>query len=174
MRLFVAVRPPAEIVEAVAAALPTSAPGVEPIDPGRWILKLRPLGHVATRLVDPLVAALEESLDGAPARAVTLGSTERRWAGRALCVPVAGVDDLAEAVFEATERLVPVTHPQPYYAHLMVAAGRIPRGADGTAVVGGWTVSDVRLVADRSSPRGVRLEDLAVLELDPAAEVRDG
>lgn len=166
MRLFVALRPPADVVEAVSRALPDPVGGVDPIDPRRWLVKLRPLGHVASSLVEPLTEALRAALDGAPSRPVTVSATERRWAGRALCVPVAGVDDLAEAVFDATEALVPVTHPQPFHAHLMVAAGRVPRGVDGTPVEGGWTVSDVRLVADRSSPRGVRLEDLAVIDLE--------
>lgn len=166
MRLFVAVRPPDDVVAAVASALPPPREGVEPIDPRRWLLKLRPLGHVAQDLVGPVSAALADALDGAPARPVRLGPTQRRYGGRALCVPVEGVDDLAEAVFEATGPLVPVTHPQPFLAHLMVAGGRVPRGADGTPVTGGWTVSDVRLVADRSSPHGVRFEDLAVVDLD--------
>lgn len=165
MRLFVAIRPPEDVVATVAAILPSPVEGVEPIDPGRWLVKLRPLGHVAPPLHQPLAEAVTDALDGAPVRSVRLAPTERRWGGRALCVPVEGVDDLAAAVFEATEPLVPVTHPQPFLAHLMVAGGRIPRGFDGTPIEGGWTVSEVRLVADRSSPHGGRWEDLAVIDL---------
>jgi hypothetical protein len=53
-------------------------------------------------------------LDGAPAAACRLGPATRRLGGQWLGVPVAGLDDLSAVVFEATEELVPVTHPQPY------------------------------------------------------------
>ena len=41
--------------------------------------------------------------------------------------PSPGLEDLAAVVFEATERLVPVTHPQPFQADVVLARGRVPR-----------------------------------------------
>ena len=46
--------------------------------PERWIVKLRPLGHVAEHLVAPLGDTLEAALDGAPAPTCTLGPTTVR------------------------------------------------------------------------------------------------
>ena len=82
-------------------------------------------------------------------------------AGRRRCL-----DDLAAVVFEATEELVPVTHPQPFQADLVLARGRVPRELASRPVAGSWTARSVSLVADRSSPRGVRLEDLASFPLE--------
>jgi 2'-5' RNA ligase len=80
-------------------------------------------------------------------------------------VPVAGLDGLAAVVFEATERLVPVTHPQPFQAELALARGRVPKQLDGLPVSASWTARSVALVADRSSPRAPRYEDLGTFPL---------
>jgi hypothetical protein len=79
--------------------------------------------------------------------------------------PLAGVC-LAAVVFEATERLVPVTHPQPFQADVILARGRVPKELAGRPVTGSWTARSVSLVADRSSPREVRLKDLATFPLE--------
>ncbi|MGH3776914.1 MAG: hypothetical protein ACRDRR_14505 [Pseudonocardiaceae bacterium] len=47
--------------------------------------------------------------------------------GQWLGAPVEGLDDLAAVVFEVTEQLVPVTHPQPFQADVVPARGRYPR-----------------------------------------------
>ena len=105
----------------------------------------------------PEVVALLSALEG-PAT--------RRLGGRWLGAPVHGLDDLAAVVFEATEELVPVTHPQPFQADVVLARGRVPRELAGRPVSGSWTARSVSLVADRSSPRGVRFEDLASFPLE--------
>ena len=68
-------------------------------------------------------------------------------------------------MFEATEELVPVTHPQPFQADLVLARGRVPRELAGRPVTGSWTARSVSLVADRSAPGAVRLEELATYPL---------
>jgi hypothetical protein len=47
--------------------------------------------------------------------------------GPPLGAPVSGLDGLAAVVFEATQELVPVTHPQPFQADVVLARGRVPR-----------------------------------------------
>mgnify|MGYP003287580346 CR=1 FL=1 len=165
-RLFVAVRPGPEVVALLSALDRPALPGVRWSTPEQWLVKLRPLGHVRDRVVAPLCDALAAELDGAPAVACRLGPATRRLGGQWLGVPVQGLDDLAAVVFEATEELVPVTHPQPYQADLVLARGRVPRELAGRPVVGSWTARSVSLVADRSSPRGARLEDLAGFPLE--------
>jgi 2'-5' RNA ligase len=133
--------------------------------PEQWMVKVRPLGHVDDGLVPPLIDALESELDGAPAVTCTIGPATRRLGGQWLGAPVTGLDDLAAAVFEATEDLVPVTHPQPFQADIVLARGRVPADLAGTPISAEWTADVVSLVADRSSPHAVRFEDLAHIPL---------
>jgi 2'-5' RNA ligase len=165
-RLFVAVRPPPEVLALLAAIDRPPLPGVRWSTPEQWLVKLRPLGDVDGRVVGPLRDALEAELDGAPAATCRLGPATRRLGGQWLGAPVHGLDDLAGVVFEATERLVPVTHPQPFQADVVLARGRVPRELAGRPVTGSWTARSVSLVADRSSPRAVRFEELGVFPLE--------
>ena len=165
MRLSFAVRPP-ERVLAILAELPR--PHREHVlwsEPEQWIVKLRPLGHVPPRLSEPLIEAVRTELEGAPAVRASLGPATRILGGQWLGAPVAGLDDLAADVFTATEQLVPVTHPQPFRADVVLARGRVPRNLAGVELTGEWTVTEVLLVADRSSPGRPRLDDLAAIGL---------
>ena len=167
-RLFVAVRPPPEVVALLAALERPAVPGVRWSVPEQWLVKLRPLGQVDGRVVPALRDALEAELDGAPPVACRLGPATRRLGGQWLGAPVHGLDDLAAVVFEATQELVPVTHPQPFQADVVLARGRVPGELAGRPVAGSWTARSVSLVADRSAPGGVRLDDLARFPLgDP-------
>jgi 2'-5' RNA ligase len=166
-RLAVAVRPPARVLAALDRLPRPPVPRVTWARPEQLVVKLRPLGHVAADLVDPLVEALGAALDGAPAARCRLGPVTHRTDGQWLAAPVAGLDELAAAVFEATEPVVPVTHPRPFAGELVLARGRVPAELAGGPVDGGWTAEAVVLVADRSSPRGPRLDDLAAFALAP-------
>ncbi|TQM09683.1 2'-5' RNA ligase family protein [Pseudonocardia kunmingensis] len=165
MRLSVALHLPADAV-AVLAALPREpVAGVSWAVPEQWLVKLRPLGHVPGDVVEPLVATLSDELDGVPPVRCVLGPATRRLGGRWLGAPVSGLDDLAAVVFDATVGLVPVTHPQPFRADVVLARGRVPAALAVEPVEASWTAREVVLVADRSSPRGPRLEDIAAFPL---------
>jgi 2'-5' RNA ligase len=164
-RLFVALWPPAEAT-AVLAALPrVDVPGVRWAVPEQWMVKVRPLGHVRDEIGPPLIDALEAELDGAPPVVCTVGPATRRLGGQWLGVPVHGLDDLAATVFEATADLVPVTHPQPFQADIVLARGRVLASLAGTPVSATWTANVLSLVADRSNPNAVRYQDLAHIRL---------
>ena len=165
-RLFVAVRPPSEVIARLATIDRPALPGVRWSAPEQWLVKLRPLGHVTGSVVAPLRDALGAELDGAPAVACRLGPATRRLGGQWLGVPVQGLDELAATVFEATQELVPVTHPQPFQADVVLARGRVPPELAGRPVAGSWTARSVSLLADRSSPRAVRFEELATFPLE--------
>ena len=165
MRLSVAVRPPADVVDVLRRLPRAPMPGVTWAVPEQWIVKLRPLGHVPGHLVDPVVAALGDELDGVPPVRCVLGPATRRLGGQWLGAPVSGLDDLAALVFDATVGLVPVTHPQPFQADVVLARGRVPAALAGEPVAAEWTAREVALVADRSSPRRPLLEDVATFEL---------
>jgi 2'-5' RNA ligase len=164
-RLFVAVWPPPRVVALLSALDRPAVPGVRWSTPEQWLVKVRPLGHVGDRVVAPLVEALRAELEGAPAVECVLGPATRRLGGRWLGVPVSGLDDLAAVVFGATEERVPVTHPQPFQADVVLARGRVPAHLAGRPVSGSWTARSLALVADRSSPQAPRYEDLAAVPL---------
>jgi 2'-5' RNA ligase len=165
VRLFVAVWPPPEVVAVLSALERPELHGVRWSVPSQWMVKVRPLGHVNASLVDPLAGELEAELEGAPPVECVLGPRARRLGGEWLAAPVGGLEDLAAVVFEATERLVPVTHPQPFAADVVLARGRVPRELAGLPVSASWTARSLSLVADRSSPRSPRFEDLATIQL---------
>jgi 2'-5' RNA ligase len=165
VRMFVAVWPPAEVVAVLSDLERPELPGLRWSLPAQWMVSVRPLGHVDQRLVGPLAGELEAELEGAPAVECVLGPETRRPGGDWLVAPVGGLDDLGAVVFEATERLVPVTHPQPFRADVVLARGRVPKELAGVPVSASWTARSLSLVADRSSPRSPRFEDLATVPL---------
>jgi 2'-5' RNA ligase len=164
-RLSVAIWPPPEVVAIVSGLPRPPTEGVHWAQPQQWLVKLRPLGHVPDRLVGPLTEAIGDALAGAEPLRCTLGPATRRLGGQWLGVPVCGLDSLAEAVFEATAPVVPVTHPQPFQADLVLARGRVPAALAGTPVEGSWLADTVVLVADRSAPGRPRFTDLAEFAL---------
>jgi 2'-5' RNA ligase len=169
-RLFVAVWPPTQVTAVLWALDRPAVPGVRWSVPAQWWVTVRPLGHVSGGVVPALVEVLEAELDGAPAVDCVLGPATRRLGGQWLGAPVAGLDDLAAVVLEATQELVPVTHPQPFQADVVLARGRVPKELAGRPVSASWTARSVSLVADRSSPRAARYEDLAVIALGARAQ----
>ncbi len=164
VRLHVVTWPSAEARLALAALARPPTPGVVWASPELLMVKLRPLGHVPEELWAPLEDSLVAALDGVPAARCILGPTTRRWS-EALIAPVTGLDDLAAEVFEATEPLVPVTHPQPFQANVVLARGNVPRELAGARLDAAWTATSVAVVADRSSPRGPRFEEVAMVPL---------
>jgi len=162
VRLSVAIWPPPDIVEILGAL--DRAPGIGWSVPAQWLIKVRPLGTVPDRVVPDLVEALADELEGAPATPCALGPRTRALGGW-IGVPVAGLDDLGAVVFEATAPIVPVTHPQPFQAFVVLARGRVPATAAGQAISGVWIANRISLVADRSAPGRPRFENLANFEL---------
>jgi 2'-5' RNA ligase len=163
--LFFAVRPPPSVLSIIATVPRPLTVNVIWSLPEQWLIKLRPLGHVPVHLVSPLIEAVRSELAGAQVVRVCLGPAARRLAGQWLGVPVTGLDDLATAIFIATEPLVPVTHPQPFRADLVLARGRVPQHLAGVTLHAEWTVTEVLLVADRSAPGRPRMDDLGAIRL---------
>jgi hypothetical protein len=164
-RLSVAVRLPDDVTALVRALPRPPLPDVTWSPPERWIVKVRPLGHVAEDLVETLLDTLAAELDGAPPVECRMGPATIRPGGQWLGVPVAGLEELGAVVFAATSPIVPVTHPQPFHAELVLASGRIPREFGGTPLAATWRAHRVALVADRSGPGRPRLVDVGEVPL---------
>jgi hypothetical protein len=165
-RLAVAVRPPDDILAVVRALPRPPLPEVTWSAPERWIVKVRPLGHVAVELVDPLLEALADELQGAPPVRCRMGPATIRPGGQWLAVPVSGLEEIGEVVFAATTPIVPVTHPQPFHAEIPLASGRVPRELGGVPLQASWTADTLVLVADRSAPGRPKLVDVGEIPLD--------
>jgi hypothetical protein len=164
--MHLAVRPSAAAHQAIADWPRPELPNVHWSEPAQWLVKVRPLGHVPAAIVPRLIEVITDELDGAPpVGCVTGPTTERLW-GQWLGVPVSGLDELAEVVFDVTAPIVPVTHPQPFRADLVLARGRVPKDLAGQPFVVSWTARRLLLEADRSSPRGPRFDEVAAFELD--------
>jgi 2'-5' RNA ligase len=169
VRLFVAVWPPAEVLDAIGALDRPDVPGVRWTTPDQWHVTLRFLGDVADELVAPLGACLP----GGPARVATMGPVTARLGRSILMAPVGGLDELAGAVLAATAPLVPLTELRPYRGHLTLARARrgawIPSTAAGTPLAGSWPVRRLSLVRSELHPSGARYSEVAGVDLAEGA-----
>jgi RNA 2',3'-cyclic 3'-phosphodiesterase len=160
-RLFVAVEPPGEVLDRIAALERPMVPGVRWTDRGQWHVTLRFLGRV-----DDVAAAAEAlaAVRAAPTVA-TLGPAVGRFGQRVLHVPVAGLDSVAAAVVGATAHVGEPPEERPFAGHLTLArvTGRAKvdlRPLAGQPVEGSWPVEDVCMVQSHLSPKGARYEIL--------------
>lgn len=132
-RLFVAVWPPPEVVEALARLERPADDSVRWTTPAKWHVTLRFLGTVDAYAL-PDVSALR-------VRQVTLGPVTRRLGRGVLAAPVSGLDDLAAVVGA----------PEPFVGHLTLARargrkGRVSAALAGVPVSASWVVDEVTLV----------------------------
>jgi 2'-5' RNA ligase len=128
---------------------------------------LRFLGEVEAP--EPVAEALAAA--GLGRAEAALGPAAARLGAGVLCVPVAGLDDLARAVTDATAAFGRPPEDRPFRGHVTLARargrGRLP-GSLGRAVgafKGRFPVTDVRLVRSRPGSDGPQYEDLAVVPL---------
>ena len=158
-RLFVAVWPPPEVVERIAALPRPAVPGLRWTAPEQWHVTLRFLGRVDE------AAPVDEALSYVvgPAVDVVAGPSVGRFDHRVLHVPVDGLAPLAAAVVAATSGFGEPPEDRPFAGHLTLA--RVRRGARvdlralaGTRIAGQWRVDEVTLVESRLGGAGARYE----------------
>ncbi|MFT3914101.1 MAG: RNA 2',3'-cyclic phosphodiesterase [Anaeromyxobacteraceae bacterium] len=182
-RLFVALRPPAPVLEAAAArvaalrgAAGPAAADVRWVAPGNVHLTLRFLGGVPAGRVPDVEAAVRGAAAAAARFTLALGGpgafpSARR--PRVLWLGVGGeVAALSALAADLGRHLAPLGFPpeeRAFSPHLTVGRARDPRGAprlagalagaDGAAPVP-WAVDFIALVESHLSPAGPRYEDL--------------
>lgn len=147
-----AVWPPEEVLDRLAALPRPDIPGIRWTEREQWHVTLRFLGSVADAA--PVVEALE-GLDVAETEAV-LGPAVGRFGRRVLQVPVAGLEELAGAVVRATSHLGRPPDDRPFAGHITLA--RVAKAANvglgrraGTPVHARWAVREYCLVESRVS-----------------------
>lgn len=163
MRLFVAVHPPPEVLDAVAALPRPERPGVRWTTRDQWHVTLRFLGEVEGP--GPVADAVAAAVAGlAPVEAV-LGPRVTTLGPGVVCVPVAGLDDLAGAVVAATAGFGRPPEDRPFTGHLTVARARRGSGPvrrlAGAPIEGRWVASSAEVVRSHLHPAGARYETVA-------------
>ncbi len=115
-RLFVAVRPPTPVIEALAELPVRSIDGMRLVPPSQLHVTLKFLGDAEpTEVIDAM-----EGFD--PAGAVArLGPRVTRLGRDALVVPVTGLDDLAREVAALTLGLGDQPEGRPFRGHITMA-----------------------------------------------------
>jgi 2'-5' RNA ligase len=160
MRVFVAVWPSDDVVEAIAGLRRPVTPGVGWTTRDHWHVTLRFLGEVAD--VDPVAAALAGA--SLPAATAELGPDVQRFTPAVAAVPVAGLDALAGAVDDALG-----APDRAFRGHLTVARarrqGRIPPAATGAPIQAAWPVTEIALVRSRLGADGPRYDTLTTVSV---------
>jgi RNA 2',3'-cyclic 3'-phosphodiesterase len=168
VRLFIAVWPPADLLDALAALPRPERPGV------RWTT--RDQGHVTLRFLgevpeaEPVVDALRAGLAGVPAGEVVLGPAAEALSRHIVAVPVAGLEAVGSAVIAATAPFGKPPEGRPFHGHITLA--RVKRGSaralGGAPLDGRWTVREVDLVRSTLHPHGARYDTVATIPLQGA------
>ncbi len=157
-RLFVAVWPPEEVVEAMRGLPRKDRPGFRWVPPENWHTTLRFLG-------DADAGDVADRLDHAdlPAADARYGPAVDVLFDRVVAVPVHGLDELAAAVVDATRDLGDAPRKR-FHGH--VTLGRVKRGGRvppvvGLPVGGEQEVAEVALVSSTLRPDGAVHETIA-------------
>ena len=163
-RLFIAVWPPDDVISDLTALHRKDQRGVRFVQPENWHITLRFLGDAdPNKAVDALRGITFES---AHAR---LGPGVDIFAERALVIPVAGVDVLAQTVREHTTNIgEPPT--KRFVGHLTVARVKpnvaMPRTL-GALISAEFDVAEIALVQSRLHPDGAVYETLQTWSARP-------
>jgi 2'-5' RNA ligase len=174
--MFVAVWPDEATRQRLASLELRPAEGLRLVKPGQWHVTLRFLGDVdgdlRPRLVDALGVAAEHT--GGPV-VCTVGPTTAWFSGaRVLQLPVAGLEEAAQAVRQATLPVVPETvrGAARFNGHLTIArTSRHHRSAPARDALAGvpfaatFAVGSFELVASQLSAEGPRYTTLARVPL---------
>jgi len=160
-KLFVGAWLPPKVQRVVADYPRPAATDVRWSTPAQWLVNIRPLGDVPAGAAPDLVEALGFELDGAPKVNAAFGPVYREgW----LMVPVTGLEELVNVVFEATEPIVPVTHRRDWHAQLALARGRATKELV-QPLSASWTVASVSLAKATRSKEGPGYADLEIFPL---------
>lgn len=166
MRLFVAVRPPEEMLDTLAALPRPDGTPARWTTRRQWHVTLRFLGNVEDPA--PIIDALEQGLRGGAPVDVTIGPRAGVLGHQVVYLPVAGLEPLADVVVQATAPFGEPASGRPFRGHLTLA--RTKGGivdVSSLALSGSWTVAEIELVRSHLGGGPARYETLAAFPLSP-------
>ncbi|HEY3810401.1 MAG TPA: RNA 2',3'-cyclic phosphodiesterase [Acidimicrobiales bacterium] len=169
-RLFVAVWPPAALVDQLRALERPVRSGLRWTTPDQWHITLRFVGSVD----DTAEAQLRDALTGAAAGAgsadASAGPRLRALGNAVWVLPVTGLDSLAQIVQQATGDIGRPPARRPFRGHVTVARARHSRGLAGLpagSLSAQWTVDELTLVASDLHRDGARYHVVGRWPLTP-------
>jgi 2'-5' RNA ligase len=170
--LFVAAWPTEDIRrELTGLNITAVTPELRWVSPEDWHVTLAFLGSVPDDEHDQLAEVLR-SIGASEARCDAVLGPETSLLGRhVLCVPVGGLDGLANVVRRATARFNrSPDHGRPFVGHLTLARSRrreaIPAVAAGMAVSSQWLVSQICLVSSTAGRHSARYTSIAIAAIE--------
>lgn len=170
MRTFVAVWPSREVAARLAALADGGVAGVRWADERNLHVTLRFLGDIDESSLSGLTVRLRSAVAGLGPRTAVAGPATDRFGKEVLHVPVAGLDDVAEAVLAATADLGRPPEPRPFHGHVTLARARgrrgaVPRDLAGRPFEARWEVSSIDVVASELGGSGPRYRTVATIGL---------
>lgn len=168
MRLFVAVWPSPDVMEALGDLPRPEVSGVRWTTREQWHVTLRFLGPVA-QLEEAIDAFRQIDVESVGPVLAEMGPATTCFGRGILQVPVQGVEELARATISATSAIGKAPDERPFRGHLTLARARGRRGdlrgLRGTLLSALWKVGEVTLVASHPHREGARYEVVASLPL---------
>ncbi len=159
-RLFVAVWPPAPLIEQLRLMDRPARPGLRWTTEDQWHVTLRFLGELTTPEEEALRGGLAGVAAATFAPEATAGPLPRPL-GPVWVLPVAGLDHLAGTVGAATSDVGQPPSHRSYRGHLTLARARhrsLFRGLPQTDVAGAWAVTEMTLVRSHLGSQGARYD----------------
>ena len=159
MRLFVAVRPPDDVLDELAQLPRVAVPKVRWTTRDQWHVTLRFLGNVDEP--EPVTSAVRAAVRGFGPRTATIGPRATRLGRDVVALPVHGLDDLAAAVIIATADVGQPPGERPFRGHLSLARTKgQPLDTGVLAMSGEWTVDAVEVIRSPLEAGGARYDTL--------------
>jgi 2'-5' RNA ligase len=160
MRLFVAVRPPTDVVDALASLPRPEGTPTRWTTPEQWHVTLRFFGNVDDP--SPIASTLATALHGVAPVAITMGPRAGVLGHQIVYLPVTGLTDVAFTIVAATAGFGEPPPKRRFRGHLTL--GRTKGGIvdlASLAIERSWTVRDVELVRSHlGGDQGARYETL--------------
>jgi RNA 2',3'-cyclic 3'-phosphodiesterase len=169
MRLFVAVWPPAEVRDRLRDVARPTVPGLRWTTADQWHVTVAFLGDIPDDEQEAeqgsVAGALAGVVDQLSSRPEVVVGPATTVLGRSiLCVPVDGLDAVAEAVQAALPSRYAHGLTTPFRGHLTLARARrnqrVPAALCGISFDARWSIDEVCLVSSRLEPKGARYETL--------------